>query len=61
MKKSVLVIDGYQIKKHLMKGFKIVQFSHYSNEGYIRKKTLYKHLTLSEAEEILYKLESNIK
>ena len=56
--KPQLIIDGYEIKKHLVGGFKIVEYYHYDNESYIRKRTLYKHLTLSEAEDKLYRLEN---
>lgn len=57
--KPALVIDGYQIKKHLHGGFKIVEYFHFSNETFIRKRTLFKHLTLTDAEDKLYRLESN--
>ena len=48
------------MKKHLHGGFKIVEYSHFSNEGFMRKRVLFKHLTLSEAEDKLYRLESKL-
>lgn len=59
--KPKYIIDGYAIKKHLHGGFKIVEYSHYSNESFVRKRTLFKHLSLSDAEDRLYRLESNLK
>lgn len=59
--KPSLIIDGYQMKNHLHGGFKIVEYSHFSNENFIRKRVLFKHLTLSEAEDRLYRLESRLK
>lgn len=59
--KPLRIIDGYQMKKHLHGGFKIIEYSHFSNESFMRKKVLLKHLTLSEAEDKLYQLESKIK
>ena len=58
--KPARVIDGYQMKKHLHGGFKIVEYSHFSNENYIRKRVLHKYLSLSDAEDILYRLESKL-
>lgn len=55
------IIDGYTMKKHLHGGFKIVEYSHFSNENFIRKRTLFKHLSLSDAEDMLYRLENNPK
>ena len=58
MKKPILIIDGYETKKQQHGLFKIIEYSHYSNEpGNIRKRTIYKNLTLSEAENITYQLE----
>lgn len=59
--KPLLIIDGYQMRKHLHGGFKIVEYSHFSDEKFLRKRTIFKHLTLSEAENKLYFLESKIK
>lgn len=58
--KPTLIIDGYQMKKHLHGGFKIVEYSHFSNESFMRKRVLFKHLTLSDAEDKLYRLESKL-
>lgn len=52
------VIEGYQMKKQLRGGFKIVEFSRMSNEDVIRRRTIHKNLTLTDAENILYKLET---
>lgn len=59
--KPKIIIDGYQIRKQLGGLFKIVQYSHYSNEKFIRKKTIIKNLNLSDAEDKLYRLESKLK
>lgn len=59
--KPTRVIDGYQLKKHLHGGFKIIEFYHFSNEKSIRKKVLFRHLTLTDAEDKLYRLESKQK
>lgn len=59
--KPKLIIDGYQMKKQLHAGFKIVEYFHYSNENYLRKRVLFKNLTLSDAEDKLYRLESKLK
>ena len=57
--KPIKVIDGYQMKKQLHGLFKIVEVYHYSNElGNIRKRTLCKNLTLSDAEDKIYRLET---
>lgn len=48
------------MKKHLHGGFKIVEYSHFSNEKYIRKRVLHKHLSLSDAEDMLYRLENKL-
>lgn len=58
--KSKLIIIGYEMRKNQHEGFKIIKFFRYENENFSRKKTIYKHLTLSDAESILYKLESQI-
>ena len=52
------IIDGYQMKKHLHDGFHIVEYWHYENETNVRKRNVAKHLNLSDAENLLYKLES---
>lgn len=59
--KPVRIVDGYQMRKHFHEGFKIVEYFHFSNDATIRKKVLYKHLTLSDAEDKLYRLESRLK
>ena len=56
--KPIKIIDGYQMKKQQHGLFKIVEYHHYSNEQNIRKRTIQKNLTLSEAEDILYQLET---
>lgn len=52
------VVEGYQMKKQLHGGFKIIEYSRMSNEGIVRKRTIHKNLPLTEAEDILYRLES---
>lgn len=59
--KPTLIIEGYKMKKQLHGGFKIIEYSRFSNETFIRKRVLFKHLTLSEAEDKLYQLESKLK
>lgn len=59
--KPIRVIDGYQMKKQLHGGFKIVEYSHFNNEDFLRKRTVHKNLTLSDAEDKLYRLESKLK
>lgn len=58
--KHKLVIDGYVMKKHLHGGFRIIEYSHYSNEKFIRKRTKAKHLSLEDAEDMMYRLESKL-
>lgn len=52
------VVEGYQMKKQLHGGFKIIEYTRMSNEQGIRKRTIYKNLTLTDAEDILYRLET---
>ena len=59
--KPYRIIDGYHMKKQLHRGFKILEYYHYSNEQSYRRRTLYKNLTLTDAEDKLYRLESKIK
>ena len=58
--KPVKIIDGYVLKKQLHRGYKIVEYSHYSDGGSQKKRTLYKNLNLSDAESLLFKLESKL-
>lgn len=57
--KPTRITDGFRIKKQLHGGFKIQEFFHFSNEGFIRKRTLFKNMNLSDAEDKLYRLENN--
>ena len=57
--KPNLIIDGYRMKKQLHGGYKILEFSHYENESRMRKRTLYKNLDLSTAEDTMYRLEKS--
>lgn len=52
------VVEGYQMKKQLHGGFKIIEYARMSNEQHVRKRTIYKNLTLTDAEDILYRLET---
>ena len=54
------ITDGYQMKKHLHGGFRVIEYWHFSNESYIRKKCVAKHLNLSQAEDLMYKLEAKL-
>ena len=56
--KPIKIIDGYQTKKQQHGRFKIVEHFHFSNETFFRKRTIYKDLTLSEAEDKIYRLET---
>lgn len=58
--KPYLIIDGYAMKKHLHGGFKIVEYSHFSNEKFTRKRVRAKHLPLEDAEDMMYRLESKL-
>lgn len=49
------------MKKQLHGLFKIVEVSHFSDEHFLRRKVLYKNLTLTDAEDKLYRLESKMK
>ena len=55
------ITDGYQMKKHLHNGFRIIEIWHFSNENNYRKRCVAKHLNLSDAEDLLYKLEAKLK
>lgn len=55
------IVDGYQMKKQQHGLFKIVEYYHFSNEQNIRKRTLHKDLNISEAEDLIYRLESKQK
>lgn len=57
MKKPKFIIDKYIMRKHPFGGFKILRYGHYDNEKVLRKKTMFKHLSLDEAENKLYLLE----
>ena len=54
------IIDGYQMKKHLHGGFRIIEYSHFSNESNMRRRCVAKHLSLNEAEDMMYKLEAKL-
>lgn len=49
--------DGYDMKKQLHKGFKVIEYFHYSNEQTLRKRVIQKGLTLTDAENLIYLLE----
>lgn len=56
MSKTIKIL-GYQRKKQLQGFFKIVEYRQLPN-GEVKKRTIKKNLTISEAEEFLYKKES---
>lgn len=59
--KPTRITDGYQMKKQLRGKFKIVEYFHFSNETSIRKRTIFKNLILSDAEDKMYRLETRNK
>ena len=62
MKKIPRTIDGYLMKKQLHGGFKIVEYSHVEGQSSsAHTRTIYKNLTLTDAEDRLYRLESKQK
>ena len=62
--KPIRITDGYIMKKQLHKGFRIVEYFHYELKGRqvteVRKRTYKKNLLLTDAEDLLYKLENSI-
>ena len=62
--KPIRITDGYVMKKQLHNGFRIVEFYHYEHRGKpiseVRKHTVKKDLPLTDAEDLLYKLESKL-
>lgn len=62
--KPIRITDGYVMKKQLHNGFRIVEFYHYEHRGKpiseVRKRTVKKDLLLTDAEDLLYKLESKL-
>jgi hypothetical protein len=54
------ITDGYQMKKHLHGGFRIIEHWHFSNETNIRRRCVAKHLDLNEAEDLMYRLEAKL-
>lgn len=55
------IILGYNTKKQLHSGFKVIEYSRMSNEDYVRRKTIAKNLTVDGAEEMIYELEKKLK
>lgn len=55
------IVDGYQSKKQLFGGFKVVEYYHYTNEPSVRKRVLFKDLSMTDAENVVYNLESKMK
>ena len=62
--KPIRITDGYVMQKPLHTGFRIVEFYHYEHRGKpiseVRKHTVKKDLLLTDAEDLLYKLESKL-
>ena len=62
--KPIRITDGYVMKNQLHNGFRIVEFYHYEHRGKpiseVRKHTVKKDLLLTDAEDLLYKLESKL-
>lgn len=55
------IIDGYRMKRQIHGRFKIIEYSRMSNDTGAKKRTLYKNLTLTEADDAIYKLELKLK
>ena len=49
---------GYEMKHQQSGGFKVVEYSRMDNESYVRKRVLKKNLTMTDAEDYIYRLES---
>lgn len=60
MKKPKKIIDGYYMKRQLIKGYKIIEISHFDNEDFHRKRTIVKGLSYMDAENMIYNLERKI-
>ena len=54
-------IVGYEVHKQQLGKFKIREYYYNKNEGVIKKRTIKKNLTLSDAENQQYLLESKLK
>lgn len=54
-------ILGYEIKKGLFEGYRVIEYTQYKNEDRPRKRTLYKSLSMTDAENIVYNLERKHK
>lgn len=56
--------DGYVMKKQLHGGFKILEYYHYELHGKAttdtRKRTIKKNMLLTDAENLLYRLEHKV-
>ena len=61
MYKHKRIIMGYDTKKQQWGGYKIIEYSKMPDGTGARKRTLHKDLTSDNAEELVYKLEKNIK
>lgn len=59
-KKRKRIIDGYIKRKQIHGGFKITEYSHMEGSTTLKKRTIHKNLTLTDAEDILYRLESKL-
>nr|DAF47593.1 MAG TPA: hypothetical protein [Myoviridae sp. ctByu2] len=58
MVKFYRYIDGYRIKKQQHGLFKVIEYSSLVDGTSLRKRTLFKDLTISDAEDHVYKLET---
>ena len=54
------IIDGYYMKKQLHGGFKVYEVFHFSNEQSVRRKCIAKNLTLTDAEDLIFRLEAKL-
>lgn len=60
MKNTSVIVVGHEIKSQQHGGFKIVSY-YRRPDGSIYKKTKYKNLTITSAEDILYRLDKQLK
>ena len=58
MKKPKRIIVGYKMKHQQSGGFKVVEYSRMDNESYVRKRVLKKNMTMTDADDYIYRLES---
>lgn len=50
-------ILGYEYKKQLYNGYKVLEYFTNGNDGEVRKRTVAKNLSVTDAEDTVYRLE----